>query len=350
MYVKVLISLLMMLVSVQVTAQEIVRVHNWVDYIDPAVIRDFERDTGIKVEYSQYTTAAELDSDLDAGKSFDVIVPTDFQLDRLIKENRLAELDVTQLPSRSQVSRELLTRLASKDGADRYVIPYLWGTVGLVVHERAAAQALQAPIANSWSVLFDPANTDKLKSCGVALQNERVQTLSLYLNYKGKSLKNTGARGIEKAVREISGLGVSLSPSTFSSFASQLAEGRICAAMAWEGLASMANGKGELRYTIPEEGGLMFIDSLAIPRNARNVTSAYRFIDYILKPENAARNAKVTHFTPSLDLDQASNRRLLPEVTVPSQEERRRLYFLEDLSIDQKRAVDTAWSQLETGK
>ncbi|MDH4556236.1 extracellular solute-binding protein [Pseudomonas sp. BN417] len=345
--IRLLLSIWLTLMALQVSAADVVRVHNWAEYIDPEVLRDFERDTGVKVEYSQFATAAELEADLASGKLFDVIVPTDFQLERLIKAHKLLELDRTKLPNRAEVSDELLAKLSSKNRADRYVAPYMWGIAGLVIHERAAARALQAPVANSWSLLFDPASASRLKSCGAVLHNEPEQTLSLYLNYRGRNLRSQSARGIEKATREISDLGIPLGPASFTDLVSQLAEGRICAAITWNGIASMANQKGELRFHIPQEGGLMFIDSLAIPSNAPSKALAYRFIDYMLQPGNAARNARATHFTPSLDLTRERNRRLLPEITLPSQEEKRRLFFLERLSDSQKRAVDAAWSHLD---
>lgn len=348
MHIRVLLGILLVAATAQVAAQEVIKVHNWADYIDPDVLRDFQRDTGIKVEYSTYSTAAELEADLDSGERFDVIVPSDIQLARLINENRLAPLDFRELPNRSNVSKDLLLRLNSRANADLYAIPYMWGTVGLVVHERAASQALQAPVPNSWSVLFDPASVDKLKSCGVTLQDEPEQTLSLYLTYKGKSLGQSNARSIEKAIGEIRRLNLSPSPQPFTSFISQLAEGKVCAAMVWSGLASLANEKGQLRYSIPEEGSLLFIDSLAIPGNAGNVPAAHRLINYLLKPENAARNARASHFTPSLDLDQQSNRQLLPELVTPNQEERRRLYIGEELSSEKKRAIDAAWAEADS--
>ncbi|MFZ6047054.1 extracellular solute-binding protein [Pseudomonas sp. CR3202] len=345
-----LMGIWLTVMATQAAAENVVKVHNWADYIDPDVLRDFERDTGIRVEYSQFATAAELEADLASGKRFDVIVPTDFQLERLIKEQQLLELDVADLPNRAEVSDELLAKLSSKSRADQYVTPYMWGTVGLVIHERAASQALQGPVANSWSILFDPSSAGKLKACGAVLHNEPEQTLSLYLNYRGRNLRTQSARGIEQATREIGDLGMPLGPKNFTDLVTQLSEGRICAAITWNGIAAMANDKGELRYSIPLEGGLMFIDSLAIPRNAPNREAAYRFIDYMLQPGIAARNARATHFIPSFDLDLERNRRLLPDLAIPSQEERRRLFFLERQSDSQKRAIDAAWSRLNADK
>lgn len=347
--ISLLMGIWLTATAAQASAADVVRLHNWADYIDPTVLRDFERDTGIKVEYSQFATAAELEADLASGKRFDVIVPTDFQLESMIRQNQLLELNLADLPNRSEVSDELLAKLSSKHRADLYVAPYMWGTVGLVVHERAASGALQGPVPNSWNLLFDPANASKLKSCGAVLHHEPAQTLSLYLNYRGKNLRTQSARGIEKAMGELGELGVPLGPKGFTDLVSQLAEGRVCAAITWNGIVSMANQKGELRYSIPEEGGLMFIDSLAIPRNAPNRQSAHRFINYMLQPEIAARNARATHFTPSFDLTQERNRQLLSELTIPSPEERRRLFFLEGLSDDQRRAIEAAWSRLNAG-
>ncbi len=333
--------------ALQATAGEVVRVHNWAEYIDPEVIDDFQRETGIRVDYSQFTTAAELEADLAAGQRYDVIVPTDFQLERMIKANQLLELDLQLLPNRAEVSGELLARLSSKNRAERFVVPYMWGVAGLVVHQKAAARVLQGPVTNSWGLLFDPANANSLKSCGAVLHNEPEQMLSVFLNYRGKNLRSQSARGIEKATRDLHDLGIPLGPSGFADLVEQLAQGRICATVTWNGIASLANQNGELRFLIPQEGGLMFIDSLAIPRDAPNKAGAYRFINYLLDPRNAARNARATHFTPSLDLTRERNRRLLPDIALPSQEERRRLFFMERLSDSQKRAVDAAWSQLD---
>lgn len=345
---SLLAGVYLILTMAHATAGEVVRVFNWANYVDPGVLQDFERDTGIKVDYSEFHSAAELDTALAAGQRFDVIVPSDFQLDQLIDQQRLVELDQGKLPNRSQVSSELLARITARSRADRFVAPYMWGTVGLVVNEEQASKLLQKPVANSWSILFDPASANKLKSCGATLGSVPEQALSLFLNYKGRSLQNQNARVVQKAAHELDALDLPLWTGSFSSFISDLAEGRICAAITWNGIAAIANTKGNLRYSIPQEGGLVFIDSFAIPRNAPNQAAAYRFIDYMLRPANAARNAKATHFTPSLDLEQPSNQKLLSERTPLSSDEKRRLFLPERFSTEQRQAIGKVWPTLSS--
>ena len=345
-----LIGTCLVIAVTTVAADETVRVYNWANYIDPEVLQGFERDTGIHVEYSEYQTAIELEKTLASGQRFDVIVPSDFQLDQMIEAQQLLELDQELLPNRSQVSKELLARITARNRADRYVTPYMWGTVGLLVNESLASQTLQRPVANSWSVLFDPASASKLKTCGATLGSVPEQTLSLFLNYKGRSLQNQSARVIQKAALELHALDLPLWTDSLSSLISQLSEGKICAAMTWNGIASMANAKGNLRYSIPQEGALVFIDSFAIPRNAPNRKAAYQFINYMLAPTIAARNAKATHFTPSLDLENPNNRKLLPDVAPLTSDEKRRLFLPERFSDAQREEIGKAWSQLDARK
>ncbi|HCF9805921.1 extracellular solute-binding protein [Pseudomonas aeruginosa] len=305
----------------------------------PEVIRSFEQETGIRVQYSDYRTAADLDGALASGQHFDVILPSDFQLEHLIDTQQLAELDASALPNRTFVSSELLVRLTSRSRADRYAIPYMWGTVGLVVNEAEVIKALQKPAGNSWTLLFDPSKASKLKLCGSALGSVPEQAVSLLLNYKGKSVEHQNARTIQKAARELQTLGLPAWTSSFPQFITELSKGKICAATTWNGLASLANGKGNLRYSIPQEGGLLFIDSFAIPRNAPNPKAAYSFINYMLKPANAGRNAQATHFAPGLDLGQPSVRAALPEQVPLTSDEKMRLFMPEGMSEAQRKEI-----------
>lgn len=327
-------------------AQDVLKVYNWVDYIDPAVVADFERASGIKVDYRQFTTSGEMLAALDRGERFDVIVPTsDSVLAKLLQEQRLQQLQTEQLTHYASLSPDLPIKLSAFQQAHRYVVPYMWGTVGLFVNTALVAPLYGGEPPNSWSLLFEPAMTKQLSACGVSLLNAQEEVFSIWTSYKGHSLGSSGPRRIAAAAPQIRNPGVHVGPAEFSAYTEQMRTGKVCAGMAWSGLVNAANSEGKLRYSIPEEGSLLFIDSLAIPANAPSPALAQRFIDFMLAPENAARNARAIGFTPSLDLNREEYRRLLPKLSVPSKDELRRLHFLEPISEKQKAAIEEGWQQ-----
>ena len=327
-------------------AQDVLKVYNWVDYIDPAVVADFERQSGVKVDYRQFATSGEMLESLERGERYDVIVPTsDSVLVKLLKEQRLQPVQTDTLTNYASVSPDLQVKLSAIQQAHRYVVPYMWGSVGLFVNTQLVAPLYGGELPNSWSLLFEPQQAERLSTCGVSLLNAQEEVFSIWSSYKGRSLGSSGARRIAAAAPLIRNPGVHIGPPEFSAYIEQMRTGKVCAGMAWSGLVNAANDDGKLRYSIPAEGSLLFIDSLAIPTNAPNQALAHRFIDFMLAPENAVRNARAIDFTPSLDLSREEYRSLLPKLSVPSKEELRRLHFLEPISEKQKAAIDEGWQQ-----
>lgn len=327
-------------------AQDVLKVYNWVDYIDPAVVADFERESGVKVDYRQFSTSGEMLETLERGERFDVIVPTsDSVLVKLLREQRLQPIRTETLTNYASVSPDLQVKLSAFQQAHRYVVPYMWGTVGLFVNTQLVAPLYGGEPPNSWSLLFEPSHSERLSACGVSLLNAQEEVFSIWTSYKGHSLGSSGPRRITAAAPQIRNHGVHVGPAEFSAYTEQMRTGKVCAGMAWSGLVNAANDDGKLRYSIPDEGSLLFIDSLAIPANAPNPALAQRFIDFMLAPKNAVRNALAIDFTPSLDLSREEYRRLLPKLSVPSKEELRRLHFLEPISEKQKAAIKEGWQQ-----
>ncbi|MCC6076930.1 extracellular solute-binding protein [Pseudomonas sp. GCM10022188] len=327
-------------------AQEVLKVYNWVDYIDPAVVADFERESGAKVEYRQFATSGEMLASLEGGERFDVIVPTsDSVLVKLLQEKRLQPVRTEALSNYASVDPDLQVKLSAIQQAHRYVVPYMWGTVGLFVNTELVAPLYGGEPPNSWSLLFEPQQAQRLSACGLSLLNAEEEVFSIWFAYKGRSLGTSGPRRIAAEAPQIRNAGVGIGPPEFSAYTEQMRTGKVCAGMAWSGLVNAANNDGKLRYSIPVEGGLLFIDSLAIPANAPNPELAHRFINFMLAPENAVRNARAIDFTPSLDLSREEYRRLLPKLSVPSQEELRRLHFLEPITDKQKVAIGEGWQQ-----
>ncbi|BAN46636.1 extracellular solute-binding protein [Metapseudomonas resinovorans] len=334
-------------------AEEVLRVYNWTNYIEPEVLAAFQRESGVRVEYETFNTAADLDAALAGAPRYDLVVPSHFQLARLIDEKRLQALDVAKLPHYGSLDPALLAMLAGFGSANRYVVPYLWGSVGLVSNPTLAQPAFGGSLPNSWSLLFDEQQRARLAGCGVGLLDAPEETLSLWLNYRGRNLSLGGTRQIDQAGKQLLALQSQVRNLDNDRYVDDLASGKLCVAMAWVGHAlTAAERNPALRFQIPDEGALVFIDSLAIPANAARPDLAYRFIDYLLQPDNARRNALASRFYSPLAADSPEMQRLAREqpVLVPDQAERKRLYFLERLTPEQKARVDGLWQQIKAAR
>ena len=346
--------LLVVLVALWVgeCAAETLRIYNWKDYIDPEVLTRFQQETGISVDYRTYTTAQELDEALRGASNFDLVVPSHFQLRRLISEGRLQPIDASRLTRRTNLDPKILASISGFEGAGRYMVPYLWSTVGIAVDRKAVERALGSSMPRSWGMLFQQNQAERLAACGMGWLDAPEEVFSLWMNLRGKRLREASARAIGDAGLQISLRAASISALNNEAYIEDLVRGKLCLAMAWSGHAlAAASRRPGLEYVIPSEGALMTIDGWAIPTSSRHPQLAYRFIDYMLDPANASSNTRATFFYSPLRSD-------LPEMVqlaaqhpqlVPNQDERRRLYFLEELDHERKRAIDREWSVLKKG-
>ena len=159
---------------------------------------------------------------------------------------------------------------------------------------------------SSWSLLFEPQQVSRLFSCGVGLLDAPQEVSSLMLNYKGRNTTVSSPRQISKALQPLQALMPRFAALDNWAYIEGLSAGRLCLAMSWSGHALMAIEKNPaLSYLIPDEGAAMYIDTLAIPSNAPNPELAYRFIDFMIAPQNAVRNARATRFYAPLPSDSA---------------------------------------------
>lgn len=328
-------------------AQEVLKVHGWEGRLSPGVIETFEKQSGIKVQFTTYESGE--GALHDGSASYDVVFPAHFQLPTLLDAQRLQPLDLSKLPSLQQIDPDLLAMLGGFDGKVRHAVPYLWGTVGLALNVSKVVDTLGEMPEDTWGLLFDANNYKRLAQCGIGLLDAREEALSLLLNYKGRALGRSGPRQISQAGAELAELRGKAASFGNSSYIEQLANGKLCMAMAWSGhVLKAADAGAPLRFVMPREGALMFIETMAIPRNASNVAAAYRFIDYLASAEVNTRNAGDTLFYPVTRPDSPAMTKLAGErlELVITGDQRRSFYYLEALSAKQKNAVDSSWAQV----
>lgn len=345
---KVWICLILAFCSSGISA-EVLRVYNWQDYISPSVLADFERHSGITVEYKTYTTVQELEAALVDGELFDLVVPSQFQFESLLARGLLRGIDISRLVGYANLDSGLVAALAGWSRNGHYAVPYLWSTVGMVVSPQAM-HSLRTDYQPSWRLLLDPAVSSRLAHCGLGWLDAPEEVFSLLLNLQGRRLNEAGRRVLAAAEDLLTSQAPDLYSLNNDAYITDLVSGQLCAAMAWSGHAITVVGqRPELQYVLPDEGSLMTIDAWAIPANARQVEAAHQFIDFMLEPANAQRNSLETHFYSPLRADVAEMHELaqLQPLLVPSASERRRLYFLESLDSEQRALLEDQWQRVK---
>lgn len=345
---RLLASLLFALTPLLAHAAESIRVYNWNDYIDPQVLADFERDTGIHVEYHTYSTIDELLKALADGEAIDVAVPSNDNLAELLKAGRLQPLDFSRLPNRAHLDKQLLSKLAADDPGNRYALPYLWGAVGLAINQPQAEAAFGAPLPDSWSLLFDPSQSARLAKCGISMLDAQAETMAILLNYQGLAPTRSSPRQIERAGGNLAALRPQLRYIDSERYIEDLKQGKLCLAVAWMGDALAAAEAGQpVRFVVPQEGSSLFIDNLVIPSSARRADLAHRFIDYLMQPQVAARISVHTLY-PTANADAreflGDTLKAHPDL-YPSRETKRRLFLLEPLPEKLAASREATWTK-----
>ncbi|MDP2324935.1 MAG: polyamine ABC transporter substrate-binding protein [Gammaproteobacteria bacterium] len=288
-------------------AELVVNVYNWSDYIDESVIEDFTKETGIKVQYDVFDSNEVLETKLLAGSTgYDIVVPSASFLERQIKAGVFQKLDPTRLPNLKNMDPEITQRVALHDPGNEHSVNYLWGTSGVGYNvDKIKAVMPDAPI-DSFAMFYDPKIVAKFKSCGVAVLDAPSEVVGTVLIYLGKNANSENPDDLAAAEKVLTSIRPFIKYINSSKYIEDLANGEICLALGWSGDVLQARdraveaGNGiTIKYAIPREGAVMFFDMLAIPADAKHVKNAYLFIDYLMRPDVAAKNSNYVNFANS---------------------------------------------------
>jgi putrescine transport system substrate-binding protein len=342
-----------------------INVYNWSDYVEPRVIESFTRETGIKVRYDTFDANETLETKLLAGKSgYDVVVPTAYFLQRQIKAGVFQKLDKSQLKNLGNVWPEIEKRLAVYDPGNLYAVNYMWGTTGIGYNVKTARGVLKidgsvADAMASWDIAFKPENLARFKDCGVHMLDSADDILPAALHYLGLDPNTTQQADLEKAAELLIKVRPSVRKFNSSEYLNALASGEICLIVGWSGdikqaqkRAAEAKGAVEIGYAIPKGGAQMFFDNFAIPKDARNVAEAHAFIDYMLRPEVAAKNSNFLGYAngniasqPLLDKAVLDDRTVYPDA-----ETMKSLYIITAHDQKTQRLMNRLWTKIKTGR
>lgn len=350
---------LLVAAPLQAQKERTLNVYNWSDYIDPAVLEDFTKATGIKVKYDTFDSNEILETKLLTGKfGYDVVVPTAYFLERQIKAGVFQKLDKAKLPNLSNVWPEIATRLAAYDPGNTYAVNYMWGTTGIGYNVKKAKEVFGGPI-DSWDVAFKPENLAKFKGCGVMMLDSAEDILPAALHYLGISGNSTAQADLEKAADLLVKVRPSVRKFHSSEYINALATGEICFVVGWSGdikqaqkRAAEAKGGVEIGYAIPKEGAQMWFDNFAIPKDAKNVAEAHEFINYMLKPEVAAKNSNfIAYANGNLASQKLIDKAVFDDKTVfPDEATLKKLYTIQAKDSKTQRLANRLWTKVKTGK
>jgi putrescine transport system substrate-binding protein len=348
------------LASGSAAQERVVNVYNWSDYIDPKVLDDFTRETGIKVVYDTYDTNEIVETKLLAGKSgYDIVVPSGPFLQRLIKAGVFQKLDKAKLPNLKHTWPEINRRLSAFDPGNLYAVNYMWGTTGIGLNLKKVRERLGDAPLNSWDLVLRPDLAAKLKDCGIMMLDAPEDILPGVLNYLRFDPDSKKQEDVQAAADALMKVRDTVRKFHSSEYINALANGDICVAVGYSGDVLQAKkraveaGSGvEIGYVIPREGALMWFDSLAIPADAEHAAEAHQLINYLMRPEVAAAN---TNFVRYASGNLAAKAFVKPEILddsgiYPDEATFARLFTNTAYDARSQKFVTRVWTRVRTGR
>jgi putrescine transport system substrate-binding protein len=341
-------------------AEKVVHIYNWSDYIDARTLDEFTRETGIKVVYDTYDSNESLETKLLAGRTgYDLVVPSATFLQRQIQAGVFRPLDMGKIPNAKNLWPEVMKRLAVYDPGNRYAVNYMWFTTGIAFNTEKVRQRIGNVPVDSWDIVFKPENLKRVADCGVYVLDSPEDLVSIALRYLGLNPDSKKSEDVRKATGLLAQMRPNVKKYHSSEYINALANGDICMAIGWAGDAFQARNRAleakndvNIAYIIPKEGTLMSLDSFAIPKDAPHVAEAHAFIDFMLRPEMAARNTSVTNFAnsvleskPYIDKSVVENPAIYPDVATMA-----RLFTVSPYDPPTQRLVTREWTRVKTGK
>ena len=317
---------------------ETISVYNWGDYIEPSVIDVFEAETGIRVIYETFETNEDMYAKIAmGGSSYDVIIPSDYMIERMIQEKLLQRINWDNVPNVKNIDARFTHESYDPDFA--YSVPYTWGTMGILYNTETV---LEAP--DSWEVLMD--ETYKMDMFTL---NAPRDTMAIALVMCGHDLNSTDPEHLQDAKELLIRQKPLVLAYVVDEVKDKMIAGEASVALVWSGDATFCMSESdELNYVVPREGSNIFYDSMCIPHNARNVSGAEKFIDFMCRADVAAANYNYVGYaipnTAAIEVWGAEEYNASP-VNNPPQEALNKCQVFKYLG-DDTRLYDQIWTEI----
>ena len=273
------------------TTQKTVTIYNWGDYIDPDLIKKFEKETGYQVEYETFDSNEAMYTKLkQGGTHYDVVIPSDYMIQKLKASGLLQKIDLTQVPNVKYIDSRFMN--LSFDEHNQYSIPYFWGTLGIVYNDKQYTKN----DVDSWKKLWKPQFKNKIMMIDGARE-----LMGIGLTYNGNSINSKDPHQLQQAYYQLLKLMPNIKAIVSDEIKNYLITEEAQIAVTYSGEAhDMVSQNKHLHYVLPKEGTNLWFDNMVIPKNAQNINGAYAFINFMCEPQNAAQNARyIGYSTPN---------------------------------------------------
>lgn len=325
------------------------RLYNWADYFAEDTLANFTQETGIQVIYDVMDGSETLEAKMMAGNSgYDLIFPGDTVAERLMRAGALQKLDPDKLQYLADLEPGLRNLQTQYPYSRHATVPYTWGSIGITYNAEMIEKRMPGAPVNSLDLLFKPENATRFADCGISMIDSPDEVMAVVLNYLGRSPRSAEPADLQAATELL----VSIKP-YLRKFQSQpvtdLVNGDLCLSLGYSGdftqaqrAASGAGKAADFRFHIPREGTTVWMDTMAIPVDAKHPEYAYAFINFVMRPQNMAAISNFTGYptssakarplveadmrnNPDIYVDEATYARLIPGKDIPQRSMRARM-------------------------
>ena len=336
-----------------------VNVYNWSDYIGETTIADFEAETGIGVVYDLYASSEEAQAKMLAGSSgYDVVLHSGMSLARFVQAGVFQKLDRARLTGWGNLDANILKVVEGFDPGNQYGVPYMWGSVGMTYNLAMVKERLPDADLESLDTILRPENAAKLADCGLSILDSPTDAGFMILKYLGIDPDTAGEAEYRKLAEAMAPIRPYIATFDNTNYLTTLPNQEVCAVNTWSGDYAVAKARAaeagidiDLAYFVPKTGAPAWFDLWCLPSDAPNVDNAYRFIDYLLRPEVIAACTNFTGYanansaaTAFVDPAIAADPAIYPDDTVMS-----RLYTPKPQTDAQEEQMTRIWTTIKTG-
>lgn len=342
--------------------EKLLNIYNWSDYIADDTIKNFEKETGIKVRYDNFDNNEILHAKLVAGKTgYDIVVPSSNWAKVQLEAGLFRKLDKSKLPNLANLDPALQAQLATLDPDNAHLIPWAWGfsTLGINVDKVKKALGSMPMPDNSWDLLFDPKYVSKLKSCGVSVFDSASEVLPPALHYLGKPAYSKDKADYVEAGKLLKKIRPHITLFSSSGYINDMANGSLCLVLGYSGDINIARQRAieakkgvNIQALIPSTGSTLFVDVMAIPKDARHPGNAALFMNYVMRPEVAASlTNKLSYANPNLASLKFVKKEIADNKTVfLSAADMKKMIAPDAVSNDIRRVITRTFTQFKSGR
>lgn len=322
-------------------AQRELKVYNWGDYIDPEVLKDFEKETGIKVVYDTFATNEDMYVKIKSGGSdYDVAIPSDYMIKRMIDEGLVEKIDFKNVSNYDKIDAKF--KNLAFDPQNAYTVPYMWGTVGIIYNQKMVTDPV-----DSWQILWNP----KYEKQILMLDSPR-DSIGITLRWLGHSLNTKDEAELAAAKQKLIEQKPLVLAYVVDEVKDKMIAGEAALAVVWSGDAMFMKEKNpDLAYVIPKEGTNLWFDAMVIPKNAKHKEEAEAFINFMARPEISLKNAAYIGFaTPIPEAQQKLPDDVRQDLAAyPPDAVLKNTEVFEDLAKNLA-AYDKAWTEVKAAR